>query len=125
VIIIAYGQLWLLLAIWLAVVGCAFGLGWSGGRYTRPEPAPPPAPPSELKLCRSCGHRHFGRGPMNCPELDQADRTAIDIQRWWPGLERQARQETAPMTRADVEVSNWEKARRRDMDAWMHQRGMQ
>ena len=58
-IIIAYGQLWLLLAIWLAVVGCAFGLGWSGGRYTRPEPAPQGCPRScslaaaKVSTCRA------------------------------------------------------------------------
>jgi hypothetical protein len=50
--------------------------------------------------------------------------TSVDWARWWPGLERQARPDTEPLSHSEVQISNWEKNLRRRQDAWMHERGM-
>jgi hypothetical protein len=111
-IFVPISDLWVLLAIWLAVVFCAFMLGWHGGNYTRswPETAPEPAPaPPPLP--------RRGRLPVR-----PAEQTAIDIQRWWPGMERTAGPSTTPLSA--VQLSNWEVNKRLAMDAWLHERGM-
>lgn len=113
-IYMSFGTLWVLLGIWLAVTVCAFMLGWHGSGYTAPraaplpEPAPPPAPPPLPR--------------RNRLPVAQADATAIDIQRWWPGMERAAGPSTTPLSH--VEVSNWEKRIKGDTSAWLHERGM-
>jgi hypothetical protein len=52
------------------------------------------------------------------------DRTSIDIARHWHVLERQVNPDTAPLSRAEVDISNWESKIARDNRAWMHKHGV-
>jgi hypothetical protein len=107
--------------LWVAVVVCGFLFGWHAGRYFRDDPA-------EVEQA-------VRRHPSTVNRLDHVpprpgrieledDPTSIDIARHWHVLERQAGPQTAPMSRADVEVSNWERNLQRKQNAWMHRHGI-
>jgi hypothetical protein len=118
---ISITDLIILLALWLAVVVCGFLFGWHAGRYFR-------ADPEEVD-------RAVRRHPSTVNRLDHVpprpgrldledDRTSIDIARHWHVLERQVNPDTAPLSRAEVDISNWESKIARDNRAWMHKHGV-
>jgi hypothetical protein len=55
---------------------------------------------------------------------EDADLTSIDIARHWTVLERQVNPDTTPLSRAEVDISNWEARIARDNRAWMHKHGV-
>lgn len=111
--------LWTLLGIWLVVAACVFMFGWNAALWTRER--------RERRARSIRRHPSTRYQPDHLPRpgrllVHPADSTAIDIARWWPALERQVTQPQP--SRGEVEMSNWERNKRREMDAWLHERGM-
>jgi hypothetical protein len=108
-----------LLALWLAVVVCGFLFGWHAGRYFRDVPA---EADREIDRFVAAAQRPLPP-PIRPGRLDLADDpTAIDIQRHWTALERNAGPVTTPLSH--VELSNWERNLARNQRAWEHKHGI-
>jgi hypothetical protein len=107
--------------LWLAVVVCGFLFGWHAGRYFRDDPA---EVEQAVRRHPSTVNR-LDHLPARPGRLDlEDDRTSIDIARHWHVLERQVNPDTAPLSRAEVDISNWESKIARDNRAWMHKHGV-
>jgi hypothetical protein len=127
-ITVPLADLWVLLALWLAVVVCGFLFGWHAGRYWRPDPAEVDRavrrhPANRQDRLNSEMKRYLADHRPGRLDLED-DPTSIDIARHWHVLERDVGPQTAPLSRAEVEISNWEARIARDNRAWMHQHGV-
>jgi hypothetical protein len=106
-ITITYGSLWVLLAIWIAVVTCSFMFGWHAGGVIRDHSAPATQRPAP-------------RPPLPRTGLLESG----DPARWWPSIELAAGPPTAPISRHAIELSNWEKNLARNQRQWEYEQGI-
>jgi hypothetical protein len=117
---ISITDLIILAALWLAVVVCGFLFGWHAGRYFRDPEEVDVAVRRHPSTVNRLDHVPPRPGRMDLED----DRTSIDIARHWHVLERQVNPDTAPLSRAEVDISNWESKIARDNRAWMHKHGV-